>query len=500
MTTYRTVNEALQSLCGEIINQPVQASRNGPTRELLFRHFDITQPLLREILIPERKASLPAQIAETMWVLAGRNDIAWLENYLPRAGDFSDDGKTWRAGYGPRIRAFGVDKVDQLEYVVETLQGDPNTRRAVIGLYDPTWDTFPGKDIACNNWLHFLARGDRLDLHVATRSNDLIWGWSGINAFEWSVLLEVVASLTGLDVGQLHFSISSLHVYEQHWDRAERIAYRTESLDRSDLVPPPRLMVTSLSDLDREINKWFTVEALLRTQPSQYSNNSDAVYRNISDPMLRSWLHVLGWWWSGDERWLDQIRNTRLEAAAMCGVARPESAGSTDFVEYVTGLHSEKHAVYGDSWKKRGELIGIMANIARKIDRLGVAGAGDTSADTAIDLLCYLAKYRVWLTDYASAPVIWSEQPEGQFWSDSANPANEIIAGCKSRKIAVEDAIRLLKSQFDHLEAEAETRSYERVTLVQEMIPVAFSLARWLWQIENWKAGNDTRRWKGYGE
>ena len=66
-------------------------------------------------------------------------------------------------------------------------------------------------------------------------------------------------------------------------------------------------------------------------------------------------------------------------------------------MEFVAQLHREKHAAYGDSWKKRGEMLGIMANIARKMDRLGVAGGGDTSADTAIDLLVYLIKYRLWI-------------------------------------------------------------------------------------------------------
>src|SRR5690606_27261083 len=68
------------------------------------------------------------------------------------------------------------------------------------------------------------------------------------------------------------------------------------------------------------------------------------------------------------------------------------------FLEAVVRLPDDKGKAYGGSWKKRGEQLSILPNIARKIDRLGVAGAGDTAADTAVDLMVYLAKYYQWLT------------------------------------------------------------------------------------------------------
>ena len=149
------------------------------TVEITHPTIVLTEPLKREILIPARRASLPAQIAETMWVLAGRNDVEWLSHYLPRAADFSDDGISWRSGYGPRLRDF--NGVDQLAAVVQTIRGDWSTRRAVVSLWSPEVDSLPGKDTACNNWLHFLSRNGRLDLHVATRSarvRGAMWCWA----------------------------------------------------------------------------------------------------------------------------------------------------------------------------------------------------------------------------------------------------------------------------------------------------------------------------------
>jgi NTP pyrophosphatase (non-canonical NTP hydrolase) len=85
----------------------------------------------------------------------------------------------------------------------------------------------------------------------------------------------------------------------------------------------------------------------------------------------------------------------------------PQQETITDpFRAAVVTLHRSKDAAYGDSWKRRGEQISIMANIARKIDRLNIlATVGEASTtdenaiDTATDLLVYALKYLTYLAD-----------------------------------------------------------------------------------------------------
>ncbi|MGD9735949.1 MAG: hypothetical protein AB7V58_10135 [Solirubrobacterales bacterium] len=68
-------------------------------------------------------------------------------------------------------------------------------------------------------------------------------------------------------------------------------------------------------------------------------------------------------------------------------------------------LHRHKDAAYGDAWRKRGEVIAIFANMARKYDRLVVAfseqraAATEPLADTVADLCVYAGKYLTWLAD-----------------------------------------------------------------------------------------------------
>jgi hypothetical protein len=76
-----------------------------------------------------------------------------------------------------------------------------------------------------------------------------------------------------------------------------------------------------------------------------------------------------------------------------------------EFREAVRRLHWAKDAAYRDAWKRRGEVISILANIARKVDRLeyGLDGAratvGESWLDTAVDLLVYCLKYQAYLAD-----------------------------------------------------------------------------------------------------
>src|SRR5258708_36335374 len=76
-----------------------------------------------------------------------------------------------------------------------------------------------------------------------------------------------------------------------------------------------------------------------------------------------------------------------------------------EFRDAVRRLHRAKDAAYRNSWKKRGEVMSVMANIARKVDRLeNVAGGAlatsdESLLDTAIDLLVYTLKYQTYLAD-----------------------------------------------------------------------------------------------------
>lgn len=193
--------------------------------------FELTDPRQNLVQVRERQLNPWVTLAEFPWLLTGRNDLAWLKTYLPRAGDFSDDGSTWRAGYGPRMRRWFApdrpkDQADQLQYVLDELRQPPVSRRAVMSLWDPRTDHAPGsRDYPCTDLLVFQIRnGDTLDLSVTMRSNDLWWGWSAVNIFNWTTLLRAVAEWKGYRVGNYYHWSDNLHLYERSFAAARAIA------------------------------------------------------------------------------------------------------------------------------------------------------------------------------------------------------------------------------------------------------------------------------------
>lgn len=469
--TAQTASQALPILAKQIMrNGATVESRAGTTKELLYPHITLTQPWKREILTPHRKADIVAQIMETVWVLSGRNDIAFIQPYLKRAADFSDDGKTWRAGYGPRLRAFGHDGVDQLAQVVRVLKRSSGSRQAVMSIWDPEVDYDQSKDIPCNNWLHFLVRDGKLNLHVVIRSNDLIWGWSGINAFEWSALLEIVASLVGVQMGTLEFSISSLHVYERHFKKADILGKIPDHMDQS--VPAsPRTQLTKLADLDKQLRLFSGAVEHFQNGMGLSNTLSGAI-----DPLLASWLEVVRQFWADHHGVPTPAVPEGLKRLALAYRERPKTPPTPkragDYLKVAqtaATLHAEKHAVYGDSWRKRGEQVSIQANIARKIDRLGKEGAGDSNLDTAYDLLNYLVKYGLWLA---------GRDTNGVEHAADVAVALEQMSGV----VSLEDGVTIkglegeLTKQFEDLLAASE-RGAPRETIVKSMSFDAFALA-----------------------
>lgn len=266
---YQNISEALCAEAYALQSAPEVSPRGQRTKEFINHSFVITNPNLRYPLVAERWANPFATIAETLWTLAGRNDLDWLERYIPQCKKWSDDGNTWRAAYGPRLRKWlgdgyyteelnkWIGDVDQIQYVISKLQEDPYSRQAVISLWDPANDTYPGsKDYPCNNWLQFILRDNKLHISVVLRSNDLIYGFSHNDFHLWSVLQSIVASSLRVDVGSITWFTGSLHVYERHFELLHDMYI-------PDVSVVPVYLQTNLSDFDSLVTKLFAEEEYL---------------------------------------------------------------------------------------------------------------------------------------------------------------------------------------------------------------------------------------------
>lgn len=200
-----------------------QASRNG--KVLVFPQpttVIYTRPEFKVMFHPERDANPFFHLFEAMWMLAGRNDVAFPAKYAANIKNFSTNGETLHAAYGHRLRHhFGFD---QLASAIAKLKKDPATRQVYLSLWsaeDDLRDTqFNAKDRACNLGLKFNNRlqadGRRmLDMTCFNRSNDLVWGCFGANIVHMSYFQQYIADAAGLQVGTYYQVADDLHLYDR---------------------------------------------------------------------------------------------------------------------------------------------------------------------------------------------------------------------------------------------------------------------------------------------
>lgn len=181
---------------------------------------EYTHPHTRVLFSPHRDANPFFHLAESAWMLMGRNDIKFLTDYAKNMANYSVDGKTQHAAYGHRwFNHFGFDQVTA---IINKLKAQPNTRQAVLQIWDSKVDLVDSKenatDRACNVSCVFTPRTSSsgetsLDMMVSNRSNDIVWGAYGANAVHFSFLHHLVAELSGFEVGVYRQVSDNYHMY-----------------------------------------------------------------------------------------------------------------------------------------------------------------------------------------------------------------------------------------------------------------------------------------------
>lgn len=207
-----------------------EESRNGP---VLVSPFPVQTlyrvPQERVIFWPHRDANPFMHVMEALWMLAGREDVAFPAYYAKQLREYSDDGETLAGAYGYRWRHYFSQ--DQLDWVVAQLGANPNDRRVVLSMWDPYRDPYRaqegGKDVPCNTQIFFRIRSGNtnlkvLDMQVNCRSNDILWGAYGANAVHFSMLQEYIAGRIGVLVGWYIQNSFNYHLYLNFFEKMEQ--------------------------------------------------------------------------------------------------------------------------------------------------------------------------------------------------------------------------------------------------------------------------------------
>ncbi|HET7053999.1 MAG TPA: hypothetical protein VFI09_08805 [Solirubrobacterales bacterium] len=153
---------------------------------------------------------------------------------------------------------------------------------------------------------------------------------------------------------------------------------------------------------------------------------------------------------------------------------------STTALDLLARLHAHKNAGYGNVWRKRGELLSIFTNLARKYDRLvvaldeGIDATDKRNLETAGDLCVYAAKYLTWLAerspeDFDAVSISRAENCADHGGTEAANvvlhalevPSGDVDESWANVKAAFEPLETGLIAQS---EVEEEALSWQRKT------------------------------------
>ena len=289
----RNVNDALLKgldLFQSTHNYYVQETRNGTA-------YEVKEPVTTAYLNPwervclheERDANPFFHFIESLWMLAGRKDLAPLTYFVKSMADFSDDGETLWGAYGWRWQSyFGRD---QLPLIIEMLKKNPNDRRAVLQMWDSIKDLGrEGKDVPCNTNIYFKVREGSLNMTVCCRSNDAVWGAYGANVVHMSILQEYMATMIGVDIGTYRQISDSFHVYTNApvWNKVKDLKidpynyphlYKNPYDNLEGYIKTP--LITNKTSFHWELDRFFN------THPNDIDNQGweNPAFKEIAVPM-----------------------------------------------------------------------------------------------------------------------------------------------------------------------------------------------------------------------
>lgn len=121
----------MPSRYGEVmmIEEPVIVTYEKPRERVLFNTARDANPFFH--------------LYESLWMLVGRNDVAPLAYYNSRMTEFSDNGRVFNGAYGYRWRHGSTGPmgdeyatIDQLQIIIDHLKTKPESRRAVLQMWN----------------------------------------------------------------------------------------------------------------------------------------------------------------------------------------------------------------------------------------------------------------------------------------------------------------------------------------------------------------------------
>lgn len=217
-------------------------------------------------LLTTKKLHLKSIIYELLWFLKGDTNIKYLKEHGVRIWDeWADEDGNLGPVYGHQWRSwpdYNGGTINQIQNVINLIKHHPDSRRMMV----TAWNPAEIEQMAlppCHCLFQFYVANGRLSLQLYQRSADTFLGVP-FNIASYALLLQMMAQVTGLQVGEFIHTTGDTHLYLNHLEQAKLQLTRTpRTLPQMKLNPD----VKSLFDFQYEdfelqnYNPWPHIKA-----------------------------------------------------------------------------------------------------------------------------------------------------------------------------------------------------------------------------------------------
>ncbi len=184
-------------------------------------------------IITTKKIHLRSVIYELLWFLRGDTNVKYLNNnnvtiwdeWAGEEGDLGPVyGKQWRKWQSP-----GGKTIDQIAQVIADIKKNPNSRRLMVTAWNPSDITRMALP-PCHALFQFYVVDGKISLQLYQRSADVFLGVP-FNITSYSLLLMMVAQVTGLKPKEFIHTLGDTHIYKNHFKQVrEQLKRRPRKL------------------------------------------------------------------------------------------------------------------------------------------------------------------------------------------------------------------------------------------------------------------------------
>ncbi|MBQ0063331.1 MAG: thymidylate synthase [Prevotella sp.] len=173
-------------------------------------------------LLTTKKLHLKSIIHELLWFLNGDTNVRYLqENGVRIWNEWADEDGELGPVYGHQWRSwpdYNGGHIDQIQNVVDMLRNTPDSRRMMVC----AWNVAEVDKMAlppCHCLFQFYVAEGKLSLQLYQRSADTFLGVP-FNIASYALLLQMMAQVTDLEVGEFVHTTGDTHLYLNHLDQA----------------------------------------------------------------------------------------------------------------------------------------------------------------------------------------------------------------------------------------------------------------------------------------